>query len=185
MLGCCGLYAMQASQERTIWKAEAAPGYEYSLLSWWNSPYGELHGDLDFHYSSREFENFSALVWTCSWTTVKRTTKCTVRFTKTVVPKLFRAIPLLEVPQTAHFPRGQWIPVERRDALKGKNNFWIFLKKCFCRSNKSHLTLHYPVGNLGTREWLRPASRGFVVRNRRRLLEATVGISSAHYDVLY
>ena len=32
----------------------------------------------------------------------------------------------MDVPPQAHFPRGQWIPVGRREALTGKNKFYNF-----------------------------------------------------------
>ena len=44
-----------------------------------------------------------------------------------VVPNPFDAIPPLEVPPTDHFPCGQWVPVDSREALNGKNNSKIFL----------------------------------------------------------
>ena len=43
------------------------------------------------------------------------------------VPKLFRPILPLEVPQPHHSPRGQWLAVGWREALTGKNFYKFFV----------------------------------------------------------
>ena len=60
--------------------------------------------------------------WLGTTALVRHTTlSYTIHSASTVVPNLFRAIPPLNVPPPAHSPRGQWLPVGRREALTSKN----------------------------------------------------------------
>ena len=66
-----------------------------------------------------------------------------------MVANIFRAIPLMEVTPSSHSPRGQWVPVGRREDVTGKNNYEFFDAVLIARPPE--VASSHPYGDIPTR----------------------------------
>ena len=75
-----------------------------------------------------------------------------------IFSNLFRAIPFLDVSPPANSPRGHWVPVDKREALNGENNFYKFFNAVVisCPSDVDSFPLGGILTRLGTMGLIRP-----------------------------